>query len=112
MLLGQPAVCHRSVLNAAERQFAIDAKLHRAARAKGYDAIVLMSTIGYRRFLTEGRVPLSIELNFVGRRLEVKKAEACSIQMITLTEMGAMAEAVTERKKLASGTAGERGGVT
>lgn len=65
LLLGRPVVHHPDLDNAAEQQFAIDAKLYKAARAKGYDAVVLISPIGYRRFLTEGRIPLSIELNLL-----------------------------------------------
>lgn len=38
-----------------------------AARPEGYDAIVLLSPIGYNQFVAEGRIPLSIELNLVVR---------------------------------------------
>jgi hypothetical protein len=43
-----------------------DKLLKEAGIAKGYDAIVLLSAIGYARFLAEGRLPLSIELNLLG----------------------------------------------
>jgi hypothetical protein len=49
----------------AARRYALDAKLYRAGRAKGYDAIVLLSPANFRRFKTEGRIPLSIELNLL-----------------------------------------------
>lgn len=44
---------------------AIDAKLYKAGRAKGYDAIVLLSPSGFAKFTAEGRLPLSIELNLL-----------------------------------------------
>ena len=44
-------------------QWNLDAKLKRAALAKGYDSIVLMSCNAYTKFAKEGKIPLSIELN-------------------------------------------------
>jgi hypothetical protein len=46
-----------------EWRWKLDAKLKKAATAKGYDAIVLLSPSGYAKFVAEGRIPLSIELN-------------------------------------------------
>jgi hypothetical protein len=63
VLLGKPAIHNPHAGNAAEQQLALDAKLHNAGRAKGYDAIVLLSPAGYTKFKDEGRIPLSIELN-------------------------------------------------
>jgi hypothetical protein len=40
-----------------------DRGLKRAALAKGYDSIVLLSRTAYAKFVAEGRIPLSIELN-------------------------------------------------
>lgn len=48
-----------------ERRYALDAKLYQAARAKGYDAIVLLSPSNFGRFKAEGKIPLSIELNLL-----------------------------------------------
>lgn len=49
----------------AERRYALDAKLYKAGRAKGYDAIVLLSPSNFARFKSEGRISLSIELNLL-----------------------------------------------
>src|ERR1019366_1238101 len=49
----------------AERRYALDAKLYQAARAKGYDAIVLLSPSNFAKFKAEGKIPLSIELNLL-----------------------------------------------
>jgi len=48
-----------------EWRWALDAKLKNAALAKGYDAIVLLSSSGYAQFVGEGKLPLSIELNLL-----------------------------------------------
>jgi hypothetical protein len=49
----------------AERRYALDANLYKAGRAKGYDAIVLLSPSNFAKFKSEGRIPLSIELNLL-----------------------------------------------
>jgi hypothetical protein len=49
-------------------RFALDAKLHRAALAKGCDSIVLMTKAGFRAFQKDGEMPRSIELNVVDLR--------------------------------------------
>jgi hypothetical protein len=41
----------------------LDARLKKAALAKWYDSIVLMSRSAYTRFAAEGKIPLSLELN-------------------------------------------------
>lgn len=43
----------------------LDAKLKKAALARGYDAIVLLSLSGYAKLIGEGKLPLSIELNLL-----------------------------------------------
>jgi hypothetical protein len=48
-----------------EWRWNLDEKLRKAALAKAYDAIVLLSSSGYAKFLAEGRLPLSIELNLL-----------------------------------------------
>ena len=48
-----------------EWRWKLDAKLKKAAIAKGYDAIVLLSPNGYSNFIGEGKIPLSIELNLL-----------------------------------------------
>jgi len=47
------------------RRYALDAELYQAGRARGYDAIVLLSPANFAKFKTEGRIPLSIELNLL-----------------------------------------------
>lgn len=46
-----------------EWRWALDAKLKKAALAKGYDSIVLLSPAAWDKFITTGNIPLSIELN-------------------------------------------------
>jgi len=48
-----------------EWRWELDAKLKNAALEKGYDAIVLLSSSGYAKFLAGGKLPLSIELNLL-----------------------------------------------
>ena len=48
-----------------EWRWGLDAKLKKAALAKGYDAIVLLSSSGYAKFVGGGKLPLSIELNLL-----------------------------------------------
>jgi len=48
-----------------EWRWKLDAKLKKAAEKKGYDAIVLLSPGGYAKFIAEGKIPLSIELNLL-----------------------------------------------
>ena len=48
-----------------EWRWKLDAMLKNAALAKGYDAIVLLSSSGYAKFLADGKLPLSIELNLL-----------------------------------------------
>jgi hypothetical protein len=48
----------------------LDSKLKKAALAKGYDSIVLLSRNAYVNFVTEGRIPTSIELNLLRENLE------------------------------------------
>jgi DNA adenine methylase len=43
----------------------LDSKLKKAAVTKGYDAIVLLSASAYAKFLAEGKLPISIELNLL-----------------------------------------------
>ncbi|MBI3664326.1 MAG: hypothetical protein HY234_14920 [Acidobacteria bacterium] len=46
-------------------RFRLDARMKKAAVAKGYDAIVILSRSGFQKLRTQGRLPLSIELNIV-----------------------------------------------
>lgn len=54
-----------------EWRWKLDAKLKMAALAKGYDSIVLMSRSAYAKFAMEGKIPHSLELNLLGRDLEI-----------------------------------------
>jgi hypothetical protein len=49
----------------AERRLALDARMRRAALRKGYDSILLMSTPGFARFVTRGKIPKAMELNIL-----------------------------------------------
>ena len=64
-LLGAPVVRSKDAADWMDEQFAIDAKLYKAGRAKGYDAIVVLSPTNFAKFVAEGRLPLSIELNLI-----------------------------------------------
>jgi len=46
-----------------EDRWALDAKMKRAALAKGYDSIVLMSPKAFSEFKATGKLPRSMELN-------------------------------------------------
>lgn len=46
-------------------RFRLDARMKKAALAKGYDAIVILSRPGFKKLQTHGRLPLSIELNIL-----------------------------------------------
>jgi len=48
-----------------EWRWKLDAKLKKAAENKRYDSIVLLSPSGYAKFIAEGKLPLSIELNLL-----------------------------------------------
>ena len=54
-----------------EWRWRLDARLKKAALAKGYDSIVLLSRSAYARFAAEGKIPLSIELNLLRENLEL-----------------------------------------
>ena len=54
-----------------EWRWKLDANLKKAAMAKGYDSIVLMSCNAYTKFAKEGKIPLSIELNLLCGELEL-----------------------------------------
>jgi hypothetical protein len=56
----QPALDSGYIL---EWRWRLDAKLKKAALAKGYDCIVLMTPKGFAQFQREGKIPRSIELN-------------------------------------------------
>lgn len=46
-----------------QERWVLDAKMKRAAMAKGYDSIVLMTPKGIFEFRVNGKIPRSIELN-------------------------------------------------
>jgi len=48
-----------------EDRFKLDAKIKRAALAKGYDSIVLMAPKGFEKFKRTGKAPRSVELNLL-----------------------------------------------
>jgi hypothetical protein len=48
-----------------EWRWNLDAKLKTAGLAKAYDSICLLSPSAYAKFLSEGKIPLSMELNLL-----------------------------------------------
>jgi hypothetical protein len=48
-----------------EGRWKLDAKMRRAALARGYDSIVLMTPAAFARFTSSGKVPRSLELNIL-----------------------------------------------
>ena len=48
-----------------EDRFKLDAKIKRAASAKGYDSIVLLAPKAFTEFRLTGKVPRKIELNLL-----------------------------------------------
>ncbi len=71
-LLGVPSVCpDDDSPKMLEWRWRLDARLKKAALAKGYDSIVLLSRSAYARFAAEGKIPLSIELNLLRENLEL-----------------------------------------
>jgi hypothetical protein len=46
-------------------RFKMDAKMRKLALAKGHDAIVILSSPGFKKLRTQGKLPLSIELNIL-----------------------------------------------
>jgi len=48
-----------------ECRFDLDAKMYRAARKKGFDAIAIISEIGYKRYKATGKIPRAMELNIL-----------------------------------------------
>lgn len=55
-----------------QERWGLDAKMKRAAIAKGYDSIMLMTAKGIAEFRAVGKIPRSIELNL----LEASEAES------------------------------------
>jgi hypothetical protein len=66
-LFGKP-VTNREVDLPVAKRFALDARMRRAALKNGFDSIVLMSKTSYQKFLTQQKIPRSIELNIVDLR--------------------------------------------
>ncbi len=46
-----------------EDRWALDARIKKAAEAKGYDSVVLMSPSGFVEYRKTGKIPRSLELN-------------------------------------------------
>jgi hypothetical protein len=59
----------RKGIHPIKERFALDAKMKRAALAKGYDSIVLMSPKAFCEFRSSGKLPRSIELNILKPRI-------------------------------------------
>jgi len=49
-----------------DQRFALDARMKRAATAKGYDSILLMAPKPFAKFRSSGRIPRNLELNILG----------------------------------------------
>jgi hypothetical protein len=52
------------------QRWALDARIKRAAMAKGFDSVILLTAKAYSEFKSSGRVPRSIELNILDPREE------------------------------------------
>ncbi len=50
---------------AIQKRWALDARMKRAALAKGYDSIVLMTPNAFAQFKASGKLPRSLELNIL-----------------------------------------------
>jgi len=48
-----------------DNRFALDAKIKKAALAKGYDSIILMAPQPFAAFKKTGKIPRSLELNIL-----------------------------------------------
>lgn len=57
-----------------EWRWKLDAKLKKAALARGYDSICLLSRSSFAKFLAEGKVPISLELNLLRPECELTGA--------------------------------------
>jgi hypothetical protein len=70
-LIGDEATIEKALLGrrvssediTIEERWKLDAKMKRAALAKGYDCIVLMTPGAFTKFRVSGKLPRSIELN-------------------------------------------------
>lgn len=65
VLFGRPIECldddHPGQV--LEWRWKLDARMKRVALAKGYDAIVIVTTSAFKKYRVEGKIPPSIELN-------------------------------------------------
>jgi hypothetical protein len=73
----------------AQQRWVLDARMKRAAMAKGYDSIVLMTRKGMSEFRVSGKMPRSVELNV----LEVSEAETYGSGIGTITRRQARRQA-------------------
>jgi hypothetical protein len=60
---------------ALEERLKLDAKIKRAAMAKGYDSIVLMASKAYFEFQSTGKLPRRIELNVLSAARVITRAK-------------------------------------
>jgi hypothetical protein len=72
-----------------QQRWVLDARMKRAAMAKGYDSIVLMTPKGMSDFRVRGKMPRSVELNV----LEVSEAETYGNGIRTITRRQARRQA-------------------
>ncbi len=56
-----------------EQRWVLDAKMKRAALAKGYDSIVLMASKAFSEFKETGKLPRSMELNILDAHRQVAR---------------------------------------
>jgi len=72
-LIGDEETIEKSLLGrrvsgedmAMEERWTLDAKMKRAALARGYDSILLMSPKAFSAFKADGKLPRSMELNIL-----------------------------------------------
>lgn len=49
--------------NFIKARLALDARMKRVATKKGFDSIVIMSTLGFKTYKKSGKIPRALELN-------------------------------------------------
>ncbi len=75
-LIGDEATIERALFGrlisdqdiSLKKRWALDAKMKRVATAKGYDSIVLMASVPFKRYIATGKLPRSIELNILNAK--------------------------------------------
>jgi hypothetical protein len=81
-LVGDEDKIERMLLNertstddiAIEDRWALDARLRRAGLVEGFDSIVVVSPDAFAKFLSDGKIPYSMELNILNANMTPETA--------------------------------------